>query len=137
MKNPITISTIINAPIEKVWNYWNQPEHIKSWAFASDDWEAPYAENDLKIGGTFKTTMSAKDGSATFDFEGTYTSVMEHKLIEYEMSDGRQVTIVFEETPDGISITQSFDPEDENSIEMQRQGWQSILDNFKLYVESK
>lgn len=136
MKNPITVQTVINAPIEKVWKYWNKPEHIMSWAFASDDWEAPAAENDLRVGGKFKTTMAAKDKSSSFDFTGTYTHVGEHELIEYTMDDGRKVSVRFE-TLDGdhTKITETFDPESENSEEMQRSGWQAILDNFKKYVE--
>ncbi|NMB70372.1 polyketide cyclase [candidate division WWE3 bacterium] len=136
MKNPITIQTNISAPISKVWDLWNKPEHITNWAFASDDWEAPSAENDLRVGGRFKTVMAAKDNSQSFDFEGVYTVVKEHSLIEYDMSDGRHVKIEFEETPVGVKITQNFDPESENSEELQRAGWQAILDNFKIYVES-
>lgn len=136
MPNPITIQTTINAPIEKVWECWNKPEHITKWAFASDTWEAPRAENDLRTGGKFTTVMAAKDGSASFDFGGTYTDVQEHKLIEYTMGDGRHVKALFEEIPEGVHITQTFDPESQNSEEMQRSGWQAILDNFKKYVES-
>jgi uncharacterized protein YndB with AHSA1/START domain len=137
MNNPITITTTVNAPIDKVWEYWNIPSHIDHWAFASDDWEAKAAENDVRIGGKFKTTMSAKDKSTSFDFEGTYTSVKEHEMIEYDMTDGRHVKVTFEQTPDGVKMTETFDPESENSEEMQRTGWQAILNNFKKYVESK
>jgi uncharacterized protein YndB with AHSA1/START domain len=135
--NKITVETIINAPIEKVWEYWNNPEDIKKWAFASDDWEAPEAENDLKVGGRFKTTMAAKDGSESFDIRGTYTVVEEHKLIEYDMDgeDRRHVKIEFDATPEGVKVIETFDPENENSEEMQRGGWQAILDNFKKYAE--
>ena len=133
--NAITIETIVNAPIEKVWEYWNGPDHITKWAFGSDDWEASNAQNDLKVGGKFSTTMSAKDKSASFDFEGVYTVVKEHELIEYDMSDGRHVKIEFKETPDGVKVTETFDPEDENTEELQRNGWQAILANFKKYVE--
>lgn len=136
MSNAITVQTIVNAPIEKVWEYWNGPEHIPAWAFASDDWEAPSAENDLRTGGKFKTVMAAKDGSASFDFTGTYTGVAGNELIEYDMDDGRHVKTVFEDTPEGVKITQTFDPENENPEEMQREGWQSILDNFKKYTET-
>ncbi len=135
-QNAITIKTTINAPIEKVWECWSKPEHITKWAFASDDWEAPYANNDLRTEGKFKTTMSAKDKSASFDFEGTYTNVKDHELIEYVMSDGRTVKTVFTQTPTNVEIVQTFDPESENSLEMQRSGWQAILDNFKKYVEN-
>lgn len=132
----ITISAIIKADIDKVWTYWNEPEHITKWAFASDDWECPYAENDLRIGGTFTSRMQAKDGSAGFDFSGTYTSVVPHERIEYVMTDGRKVTVVFENTAEGVSIVETFDPENENSREMQQAGWQAILDTFKKYVET-
>src|SRR6188472_914224 len=90
-KNPITIETTVKAPLFKVWEYWNNPEHITKWAFASDDWEAPYAENDVRTGGRFKTTMAAKDKSASFDFTGTYTAVKEFALREYDIDDGRHV----------------------------------------------
>jgi len=134
--NPITIEITINAPIEKVWEYWTKPEYITKWAFASDDWEAPRATNDVRTGGTFTTRMQAKDGSAGFDFGGTYTNVIEHSVIEYDMDDGRHVKAEFMEVPEGVRIVQSFDPEQENPEEMQRAGWQAILDNFKKYVES-
>jgi len=133
----ITVETTVNAPIEKVWEYWNNPEHIKYWAFASDDWEAPSAENDLKTGGKFKTRMQSKtDKTQGFDFGGTYTNVEERKVIEYTMDDGRKVSIHFDTADDGqTKITESFDPESENSEEMQRSGWQAILNNFKKYTE--
>lgn len=137
MSNPITVEAIINAPIEKVWDCWNKPEHINSWAYASDDWEARNATNDLKVDGTFSTTMAAKDGSASFDFKGTYTRLEEFECIEYTMDDGRKVKVAFDEVPDGVRITETFDPENENPIEMQRDGWQSILNNFKKYTEHK
>lgn len=132
---PITIQTIVNASISKIWDYWNNPNHITKWAFAQDDWEAPAAENDLRVGGTFKTVMAAKDKSMSFDFAGTYTSVNEHALIEYNMSDGRHVKIEFAELPEGVRVTETFDPENENSEELQRTGWQAILNNFKKHVE--
>lgn len=137
MDNKITIQTTVNAPIEKVWDSWNKPEHITQWAFASDDWAAPHAENDLKVGGKFKTRMESKDGKEGFDFEGAYSNVEEHKLIEYDMSDGRHVKNEFEQTPEGVKIITTFDPENENPIDMQRQGWQAILDNFKKYTEAR
>ncbi len=134
--HPITIQTIVNAPISKVWDCWNNPEHITKWAFASDDWEAPAASNDLRIGGKFSTTMAAKDKSTSFDFDGVYTAVKEHELIEYDMSDGRHVKVAFSESPEGIKIVETFDPEQTHSEEMQRSGWQAILNNFKKYVEN-
>ncbi len=132
----ITVETLVNAPLEKVWDAWTNPEHLTKWVFASDDWEAPHAANDLRVGGRFKTRMQAKDQSAGFDFEGTYTNVNGHELIEYSMDDGRKVKITFEETPEGVKVTESFDPETLNPEEMQKAGWQSILDNFKKYVET-
>ena len=137
-KNPISVETIIKAPIEKVWEYWNKPEHITKWAFASDDWEAPAAENDLRTGGRFKTTMAAKDKSASFDLTGVYTAVKEHELIEYDMdgADKRHVKTEFTQLPEGVKVVVTFDPENQNSEEMQRSGWQTISDNFKKYAES-
>ena len=131
----ITVETAISAPVEKAWEFWTKPEHIVHWAFASDDWEAPSAENDLQVGGRFKTVMAAKDESESFDFTGTYTAVNEHELIEYDMDDGRHVKVEFHQLPEEVHITVSFDPENENSEEIQRSGWQAILDNFKKYVE--
>jgi uncharacterized protein YndB with AHSA1/START domain len=136
MSNPITVQTTINAPLTKVWEFWTAPEHIVNWAFASDDWESPAAENDVRVGGRFKTVMAAKDGSERFDFTGTYTDVKEHELIEYDMEDGRHVKVSFEETADGVVVVEEFDPENENTEELQRDGWQAIMDNFKKYVES-
>lgn len=131
----ITVDAVVNAPIEKVWRAWTAPEHIVQWAFASDDWESPAAESDVRVGGTFKTVMAAKDKSASFDFTGMFTVVVPHERIEYDMSDGRHVTTTFAQTPDGVRVTETFDPEHENSEEMQRAGWQAILDNFKKHAE--
>ncbi|WP_347050509.1 SRPBCC family protein [Flavobacterium olei] len=132
----ITIQTTVNASPEKVWKFWNQPEHVMQWAFASPEWHAPKAENDLREGGKFSTTMAAKDGSMSFDFWGEYTLVRDNEAINYTMGDGRKVEITFAETPDGVVITERFEPESENSEEMQKGGWQAILNNFKTYVES-
>lgn len=131
----ITVKTTVNAPVEKVWKCWSEPEHIMQWCSASDDWHAPHAENDLRDGGKFTTTMAAKDGSFSFDFEGVYDAVRLHEHISYTMSDGRKCTIDFEGDNDNTHITESFDAESENPIEMQRAGWQAILDNFKRYTE--
>ena len=131
----ITIKATVNVPITKVWEYWGAPEHITQWCKASDDWHAPSAENDLRTGGIFTTRMEAKDGSFGFDFGGTYDEVIEHKLIAYTMEDGRTVKITFEEKEGVTEIIETFDPESENPIEMQRGGWQAILDNFKAYAE--
>jgi uncharacterized protein YndB with AHSA1/START domain len=132
----ITVETTVNAPIEKVWAAWGEPKHIMQWCHASDDWHAPYADNDLRTGGKFKTTMAAKDGSFSFDFGGVYDNVEKHKLIEYKMEDGRQVKITFSSNGNETKVVETFDPESQNSIEMQRGGWQAILDNFKKHAES-
>lgn len=133
----ITVETVVNAPVERVWECWTAPEHITKWAFAQDDWEAPHAENDVRTGGKFLTRMAAKDKSAAFDFTGVYTDVKKHERIAYDMSDGRHVDILFEKTPGGVRVSETFDPESENSAEVQRAGWQAILDNFKAYAEKK
>lgn len=135
-RTSITVEATINAPVEKVWKFWSDPEHIKQWCAASDDWHAPYAENDLRKDGKFKTTMAAKDGSFSFDFEGVYSKVEPNKAIEYAMSDGRKVKINFTAMGNSTKVTETFDPETENPIEMQRGGWQAILDNFKKHVEA-
>jgi uncharacterized protein YndB with AHSA1/START domain len=132
---PITVKVTVNAPIQKAWDYWTKPEHIMEWSFASDDWEAPAAANDLAIGGTFSTTMAAKDGSVEFEFGGTYTNIVDLKEISYSMDDGREVTILFSTEGSTVTITETFDPENENPRDMQREGWQSILNNYKKYVE--
>jgi uncharacterized protein YndB with AHSA1/START domain len=133
--NKITVSTTINLPVEKVWESWNKPEHIKQWTHASDDWHTTYAANDLRKDGKFKTTMAARDGSLSFDFEGVYTNVIAYKLLAYTLEDGREVTISFNSKGDTTQVVETFDPEQENSIEMQQSGWQAILDNFKKYTE--
>lgn len=132
----ITVEANIKSTVEKVWEYWTKPEHITKWCFASTDWEAPNAENDLRIGGKFMTRMSAKDKSVGFDFGGVYTDVKEFEYIAYVIEDGRKVEISFATSSDGVLVKETFDPETENPIEMQRAGWQAILDNFKKYAES-
>jgi uncharacterized protein YndB with AHSA1/START domain len=134
MQPLITVEVTSNAPIEKIWEYWTKPEHITQWCNASDDWTAPRATNDLRVGGTFMTRMEAKDGSSGFDFAGTYTEVEEYKKIAYTMLDGRTVTIAFAPEGLGYKITETFEAEDENPLEMQKNGWQAILDNFAKYV---
>ena len=132
----IIVESIVNAPIAKVWESWTKPEHITQWCQASDDWHAPHAENDLRLGGSFTTTMAARDGSFSFDFGGVYTAVEEHRLIEYTIGDGRKVSIIFENLGNSTKVIETFDPESTNPIEMQRGGWQAILDNFKKYTET-
>lgn len=135
-KNPVTVQVTIDAPAKKVWEFWTEPEHITQWCHASDDWHAPYADNDLRTDGKFKTTMAAKDGSFSFDFEGLYTNIQTYKLIEYTLGDGRLVSISFDSDDNITTITETFDTENVNPVEMQRTGWQAILDNFKEYTES-
>jgi len=135
-KTTITVEATVNAPVEKVWKYWNEPAHITKWCAASDDWHAPHAENDLRKDGNFKTTMAAKDGSFSFDFGGTYTNVEQHKKIEYVMSDGRKVSVTFSADGNKTHVSETFGPEETNSLEMQRSGWQAILDNFKKHTET-
>ncbi len=133
----ISIQTKVNAPIETVWSAWITPEDVQNWNFASDDWACPKAHNNFAVGERFNYRMEAKDGSMGFDFEGTYTSITVHQLIEYKIDDDRKVRITFEKSNDGTLVVETFDAENENSAEMQRQGWQNILDNFKKHVESK
>jgi uncharacterized protein YndB with AHSA1/START domain len=132
----ITVQAEVNAPVEKVWQYWNEPQHITKWCQASEDWHAPHAENDLKVGGAFKTTMAAKDGSFSFDFGGKYDAVERNKLIEYAMEDGRRVSIRFSQKGNSTEVVETFDPEQTHSLEMQQQGWQAILNSFKQYTET-
>ncbi len=136
MSSPsITVSAIVNAPIEKVWECWTKPEHIKGWCFASPDWEVGEVSNDARTGGTFSTIMRAKDGSAGFNFNGVYDEVIELKKLAYTMEGGRVVSIIFDAVESGVKVTETFEMENENSEEMQRAGWQSILHNFKSYTE--
>ncbi|WP_276496245.1 SRPBCC family protein [Pontibacter litorisediminis] len=135
-KTTITVETTVNAPVAKVWACWNEPQHITNWAFASDDWHAPHAENDLREGGEFKTTMSAKDGSMCFDFEGVYTSLKDQELVEYVMPDGRKVSITFRGNDTATDIVETFEAEDTLPLELQQNGWQAILENFKKYAEA-
>lgn len=136
MADSITIEVTVAAPRTNVWKYFTLPEHMMKWNHASDDWHSPSAENDLRVGGTFRARMEAKDGSEGFDFGGTYTEVAPEEKIAYAMDDGREVTVLFEDLETGTRVVETFDPETENSLEMQRGGWQSILDNFKHYAES-
>jgi uncharacterized protein YndB with AHSA1/START domain len=132
----ITVSTTVYAPVEKVWDLWTNPDHITRWCQASDDWHAPFAENDLRLNGRFKTTMSARDGSDSFDFQGIYTKVEPYHSIDYKLDDGRKVKLEFASDGKQTSITETFETENVYSIEQQRVGWQSILDNFRKYAEA-
>ncbi|TRW49903.1 ATPase [Aliidiomarina halalkaliphila] len=133
----IKIETEVNAPLTTVWDAWVTPEDITNWNFAADAWCCPKAELDLKVGGTFKYRMEAKDGSMGFDFEGTFTKIDSHESIQYVLEDKRVVTVEFTETPSGVRVVETFDAEEENSAELQERGWQSILNNFKKHVERK
>ncbi|WP_430460253.1 SRPBCC family protein [Thalassolituus sp. LLYu03] len=132
----ITVQTLVKAPMERVWSAWNSPADIVQWNTASPDWHSPRSEVDLREGGTFTTRMEARDGSMGFDFGGTYTQVVEHERIEFEMGDQRRVLIEFSEVDDAVRIVESFDAENVYSAEQQQQGWQAILDNFTRYVEA-
>lgn len=132
----ITVECTVKAPIEKVWKSWTEPSHIMNWNNASDDWHTPTAENDLKVGGKFNYRMEAKDGSFGFDFWGIYDKVKEHESIEYTMGDGRKAWITFSGWGNEITVTETFEAETENSLDLQKTGWQAILDNFKKYTES-
>lgn len=131
----ITVETNVNTDIQTVWDSWTSPAHIKNWYHASPDWHVLNAENDLSVPGHFKTVMAAKDGSFQFDFEGEYTNIVQHEFIEYQLIDGRKVSIQFSPEEDSIHIIETFDPENTNSQELQRAGWQAIFDNFKMYTE--
>ncbi len=132
----ITIQASISAPIEKVWECFTTPAHVMQWNNASPDWHTPKAENDLQVGGKFSYTMAAKDGSFSFDFWGIYDIIETNKQISYTLGDERKVSIHFSESGDQTHITETFEAESMNSVEMQRMGWQAILDNFKKYVEA-
>jgi uncharacterized protein YndB with AHSA1/START domain len=131
----ITVSTTIDANSENVWECWNKPEHITQWNFADASWHCPKAENDLKMGGKYSARMEAKDGSFGFDFEAVYDEVIDQEKISYTMSDGRKATTTFESLGDSTRITTTFDAESENPVEMQKGGWQAILNNFRRYVD--
>jgi uncharacterized protein YndB with AHSA1/START domain len=135
-KTTITIETTINANVDKVWSYWTEPKHITKWCQASDDWHAPHAENDLRVNGNFKTTMAAKDGSMSFDFGGVYTKVETNRALDYTIGDGRKVDITFTSQGNQTKVVERFEAESTHPVEMQRGGWQAILDNFKKYTEA-
>lgn len=131
----ITVQAVVQAPVEKVWECWTEPKHITKWNQASDEWHAPYAENDLRAGGKFLTRMEAKDGSFGFDFSGVYDDVKEHEAIAYSLGDGRKVEITFIAQGNETKVVETFDAESTHSIEQQQAGWQAIMDNFKTYTE--
>ncbi|WP_313100576.1 SRPBCC domain-containing protein [Epilithonimonas sp.] len=133
----LTVTAEINKPINEVWKAFNNPEHIVKWNFAPESWECPSAKNDLTVGGKLEVRMQAKDESFGFDLVGIYDEVKEYQLIKYHLEDHREVEIVFEKlSDDKTKVTENFDPENQNPLEFQKDGWQAILDNFKRYSES-
>ncbi len=137
MKDPITVSIQVNVDPARAYTAWTNPDDITKWAFASEDWEAPRATNDVRVGGRFSTLMAAKDKSAEFEFGGVYTLVEPECQLEYTMDgeDVRKVRVIFEAIDGGTKITESFEPEHQNTREKQAEGWQSIIENFKKHVE--
>lgn len=136
-KANVTVRAVIQAPVEKVWTYWTEPEHITKWNQATDDWHAPWAKNDLRPGGKFVTRMEAKDGSAGFDFSGTYDVVNVHEEISYTLDDGRKVHIGLFARGNETEVVEMFEAEGTHPVEYQRAGWQAIMDRFKTYAESR
>jgi uncharacterized protein YndB with AHSA1/START domain len=132
----ITVAVKIKLPVEKVWELWTMPQHIIHWNNASEDWQTSRAENDLRVGGKFLFHMEAKDGSVGFDFSGEYNSILKHKFIGYMLDDNRSVSIIFAQKGNETEVSESFDPENVYPAELQKAGWQSILNNFKKYAES-
>lgn len=132
----ITIETVVKKPMNQIWEKWTLPEHIMKWNHASEDWHSPSAENDLRVGGSFTYKMAAKDGSYSFDFAGVYDEVILNRIIAYTLGDGRKVITKFIEEVEGVKIIMTFEAEDTNSPEIQKSGWQAILDNFRRYAES-
>jgi uncharacterized protein YndB with AHSA1/START domain len=134
----ITVNTTIkNKTTEEVWEYFTNPKHVMNWNYAGDDWHCPKAENNLEVGKSFTYTMAAKNGEMSFDFTGIYTEIEPFSKISYVLADDRKIHITFHETEEGIEIIEKFDPETENSKELQQTGWQMILNNFKKYIEAK
>jgi uncharacterized protein YndB with AHSA1/START domain len=132
----LTVKTNINAPLSKVWDAFNLPEHIVHWNFASDDWHCPKSEVDFREGGQMVTTMAAKDGSFSFDFTATFDKISPNELVEYTIADGRKVIVTFTEENGIVTVQEDFEAETMNPEEMQQAGWQAILNNFKKYVEN-
>jgi uncharacterized protein YndB with AHSA1/START domain len=134
-KTVLTVESVINAPVEKVWKVWSSPEDIIKWNSASEDWHTPTAKNDLRVGGSFSSRMEARDGSMGFDFHGVYDAVKTNEYIEYTMGDGRKVKVIFSSDGNTTKVTEHFEAENTHSLEMQQGGWQAIMDNFKTYAE--
>ena len=132
----IEVQTQIQASVETVWDCFTNPKHIVHWNFASPDWHCPKATNDLRKGGEFHYTMAAKDGSFEFDFWGTFQQIEDFKKLEIVLGDDRKMSVIFEPKGDETILTELFEPESENSHELQKAGWQAILSNFKTYAQS-
>lgn len=132
----IEIQCSVAAPVDIIWKIWTSPEYISLWNAASDDWHTPYAENDLRVGGTFTYRMAAKDGSVSFDLKGGYTRIAHNEMIEYTLEDGREVSVAFIPAGKETLVTQQFEPEHIHAPELQRAGWQAILNRFKKTVET-
>ncbi len=133
----ITVRVVIPRPLSAVWDAFTKPEHITGWNFASDDWYCPKAENQPETGGRFKYTMSSKDGKMSFDFSGKYIEVIPPERIISELDDQRSLSITFKTVPEGIMVEETFTAEGENTLTLQRQGWQAILKNFEAYVTDR
>ena len=136
MSNKITVTATVNADIKKAWDYYTKPQHIINWNFADPSWQCPAASNDMRVGGKFSARMEAKDGSFGFDFDAIYSEIVEGERFTYGMPNGRQVSVVFSENGEQTDVEVTFDAEDQNSLEMQKNGWQAILNNFKSYTEA-
>lgn len=136
MSNKITINATVNAGVKKAWEYYTGPEHITRWNFADPSWQCPSASNDLRVGGKYLARMEAKDGSFGFDFEATYDEIIEGEKFTYTMPNGRQASVEFKQNGAQTDVTVTFDPENQNPIEMQKNGWQAILNSFKNYTEA-
>lgn len=132
----ITVAATVAADANKAWDYYTKPEHITQWNFATDDWQCPKAENDLRTGGKYTARMEAKDGSFGFDFEAVYDEVNKPHTLTYTMGDGRKAATHFEDLGGSTKVTTTFDAEQEHDADMQQQGWQAILNNFKQYTEN-
>lgn len=133
----IEVSTVVPTTLEEAWDYWNAPKHIVNWYFASEDWHTPTASNNVEVEGTFDYRMEAKDGSFGFNFIGTYDDVKKHSFVKATLGDGRSLEVTFKDLGNGIKVVERFELEQENSEELQRSGWQSILNQYTKYVTNK
>jgi uncharacterized protein YndB with AHSA1/START domain len=134
-RTEVTVETTVSVPVAKAWELWTNPRHIIKWNTASDEWHTPRAENDLRVGGKWTSRMEAKDGSMGFDFGGEYTEVRELETLASTMGDGRRMTVRFRSDGNETHVSETFETESENPVEMQRAGWQAIMDNFKKYAD--